>query len=90
MNFEDQPDTKVGGGVFDGETICFTGKSPKTRPEMTAMAESAGASVSSSVGSSTTILVIADTKSTSSKAVKAREMGVKLMLPEDFLSKVGV
>ncbi len=90
MYFEDQPDTKNGGGVFDRETICFTGKSPKTRPEMAVLAESAGASVSSSVNSNTTILVIADTDSMSSKAVKARKIGVRFMLPEDFLSKVGL
>jgi DNA ligase (NAD+) len=90
MIFEDQPDTKGGGGVFDGETICFTGKSPKTRPEMTALAESAGASVSSSVSSSTTILVIADTDSMSPKAVKARKMKIKIITTEDFLSEVVV
>ncbi len=73
-------------GVLDGETICFTGKSPKPRPEMSKIAENAGASVGSSVGSNTTILVIADVNSTSSKAVKARKMGIKLISPEDFLS----
>lgn len=90
MSFEDQPDTKSRGGVFEGEVICFTGKSPKTRSEMILLAESVGASVGSSVSSDTTILVIADTKSMSSKAVKARKMGIKLMSPEDFLAKVGV
>ncbi len=90
MNFEDQPDTKSEGDVFEGEVICFTGKSPKTRPEMTALAKSAGASVSSSISSKTTILVIADPYSTSSKAVKAREMGIEIMPTEDFLIKAGV
>jgi DNA ligase (NAD+) len=88
MNFENQPDTKGEGRVFNGETICFTGKSPKPRPEMNSLAKAAGASVVSSVGSSTTILVIADINSISSKAIKARELGIKLMSPEDFLSNV--
>jgi DNA ligase (NAD+) len=87
MDFENQIETKL---VFKGDVICFTGKSPKTRPEMIALAESAGASVSSSVNSNTTILIIADTNSTSSKAVKARKIGIKLMSPEDFLNKIGV
>ncbi len=86
MIFEDQPG---GDGVFEGETICFTGKSPKTRPEMTALAESAGASVNSSISVNTTILVIADIESTSLKALEARKMGIRLMSPEDFLSEVG-
>lgn len=90
MNFENQPDTKCEGGVFDGEIICFTGKSPKPRHEMSQLAESAGASVCSSVSANTTVLVIADPDSESSKAVKARKMGIKLMSPGDFLSKVGV
>lgn len=91
MNFVSQPDPDGGeGGSFQGETICFTGKSPKTRSEMSQLAETAGASVSSSVSSNTTILVIADPNSQSSKAVRARKMGMTLMSPEDFLSKVGV
>ncbi len=88
MTFKNQPDTEGGCGVFDGETICFTGKSPKPRTEMSKLAEAAGASVSSSVNSNTTILVIADTNSTSSKAIKARKLGIRLMSPEDFLEKV--
>ena len=97
MNFKDQSDIKICNyyilgrdGAFKGETICFTGKSPKTRPEMSQLAESAGASVSNSVNANTTILVIADTDSMSSKAVKARKRGIRLILPEDFLPKVGV
>ena len=86
--FENQLDTQDRKGIFDGDIICFTGKSPKTRPEMTALAESAGASISSSVGPNTTILVIADMESTSSKAIKARKLEIVFMSPEDFLSQV--
>ena len=75
-------------GIFYGETICFTGKSPKPRPEMSKLAEAAGASVSSSVNSSTTILVIADTDSVSAKADKARKLDLKLISPEEFLSRL--
>lgn len=91
MNFVSQPDPNSGeGGSFQGETICFTGKSPRPRSEMSQLAESAGASVGSSISSITTILVIADLESKSSKAVKARKMGIKLMSSVNFLSKVGV
>ena len=88
MNFKDEVNKDDGNGVFDGEVLCFTGKSPKPRTEMQSLAQSAGGSISSSVSSKTTILVIADVDSTSSKAVKARELGVKLMSPDDFLSQV--
>jgi len=90
MNFEDQPDTKGMDGSLSGEVICFTGKSPKPRPEMSQLAESAGASVSSSINAHTTILVIADPESESSKAVKARQMGMRLMSPDEFLTMAGV
>jgi DNA ligase (NAD+) len=87
MNFETE--FSKGNQVFDNETICFTGKSPKPRQEMSKLAEAAGASVSSSVNNNTTILVIADIDSTSSKAVKARKIGIKLMSPDEFLEQVG-
>ena len=83
-----QYETNKTSGSFDGETICFTGKSPKPRIEMSKLAEAAGASVSSSVNSNTTILVIADTNSTSSKAIKARKLGIRLVSPDEFLSQV--
>lgn len=87
MNFEEKLDMKE-SNVFSGEVICFTGKSPKPRKEMSSLAEAAGASVSSSVTNSTTVLVIADPDSQSSKAVKAREMGIILISPEEFLEQV--
>lgn len=84
MKFDDQ----LRSGVFTGEIICFTGKSPKARPEMSRLAESVGASISTSVSDNTTILVIADVNSKSSKAVKARKLGIRLMSPENFLECV--
>lgn len=73
-------------GVFSNETICFTGKSPKTRSEMSKLAENAGASVSSSVNGSTTILVISDINGMSNKAINARSKGIQLMTSADFLA----
>ena len=45
--------------------FCFTGKSPKSRQEMEAIAIKTGASVTKSVNDKTTILVITDINSTS-------------------------
>lgn len=64
--------------------FCFTGKSPKPRSEMEALAIKAGASVTKSITNETTILVIADPNSTSSKAIKARRERLDLISPEDF------
>lgn len=86
MKFKGSQDTK--GGVFDGEIICFTGKGPEPRAVMRELAEVAGALVSNKVSNTTTILVITDINSTSSKAVNAKKMGIKLISPEDFLSRI--
>jgi DNA ligase (NAD+) len=86
MSFQDVTDEKF--SLFSGQTVCFTGKSPKSRKEMAALAESVGATVSNSVNHNTTILVLADLDSTSSKAMKAHDMGIILMSPEDFLTQV--
>lgn len=71
-------------GAVKNAVFCFTGKSPKTRPEMTTIAINAGAQVTSSVTKQTTILVIADANSMSSKARKARERGIDLISPSQF------
>lgn len=71
-------------GDLKDVVFCFTGKSPKPRHTMTCIAIDAGASVTNTVLSYTTILVIADANSTSKKAEKAREMGIDLISPEQF------
>lgn len=64
--------------------FCFTGKAPKTRPEMEAIAINAGAQVTSNVNGRTTILVIADANSMSAKAQSARDRDIDLISPEQF------
>ena len=65
--------------------FCFTGKGPIPRNQMEAMAIKAGASVTKFVTNSTTILVIMDMNSQSTKARKARENGIELIGPQTFL-----
>ncbi len=72
-----------------GMVFCFTGKAPKPRTEMTAMAIAAGGSVTKSVTLSTTTLVIVDPNSKSTKARKARSMGLDLITPEEFFELCG-
>lgn len=64
--------------------FCFTGKAPKTRVEMTDIALKAGASVTKQITWATTILVIANANSQSSKAVKARSRSLAIISPEQF------
>lgn len=83
-----QYETNDEKGIFDGEVICFTGKSPKPRPEMIRLAEAAGALVSNSVNSNTTILVVADTNKKSSKSIRAGQFGIRIMSTQDFMIQV--
>lgn len=76
-------------GAFKTAVFCFTGKSPKTRPEMEAIAINAGAQVTSSVNGKTTILVIADANSMSSKAQSARDRDIDLISPAQFFLMCG-
>ena len=68
-------------GNLKDAVFCFTGKSPKPRSIMEAIAIEAGASVTRSVTNRTTILVIADANSASSKANKALAAGIDLISP---------
>jgi BRCT domain type II-containing protein len=71
-------------GDLKDVVFCFTGKSPKPRDQMVDIAILSGAAVTLSITKSTTILVIADANSTSSKAEKARSLGLDLISPEQF------
>ncbi len=76
-------------GDLNTAVFCFTGKSPKTRHEMEAIAINAGAQVTKQVNGRTTILVIADANSMSSKAQKARLAGIDLISPSQFFMMCG-
>lgn len=65
-------------------TICFTGKSSKPRSEMHKAAIEKGYIPVDSVAKGLSILVLADVNSTSSKAVKARKLGVQLLSEDEF------
>ena len=71
-------------GALKMAVFCFTGKSPKTRTDMESIALKAGASITKSITSKTTILVIADAGSMSTKARKARDNGIDLISPQQF------
>lgn len=69
---------------LSGQNVVFTGFRDAELKE--AILENGGV-VGSGVSSKTTILLLADPSSTSGKAQKARDLGVRLMTPEDFRGK---
>jgi DNA ligase (NAD+) len=77
-------------GVLSGKSFCFTGAANKPRKELQRIVETNGGVFADSVDSSLNYLVIADLNSTSSKAVKARKLGINLITEEDFLKMVNL
>ncbi|MCZ6462723.1 MAG: helix-hairpin-helix domain-containing protein, partial [Proteobacteria bacterium] len=74
-------------GVFEGETVVFTGTlASMTRAEAKQVVEDRGGRVASSVSSRTGYLVQGGKPG--SKAKKAAELGVQVLLEEEFLEKV--
>lgn len=78
------PNTESSNSNISGKVFVLTGKMPKKRNEYETMITSKGGIVAGSVSKNTDYLVIADVSSTSSKAVKARKLGTKLISPEEL------
>lgn len=71
---------------LDGEAVVVTGKvGTLTRTEVQERVEGLGGRASSSVSKSTTLLV-ADPSATSSKVKKAKDLGIRIISPEEFLA----
>lgn len=71
-------------GPLAGLTFCFTGAATRPRGELTQLIESNGGRVLNTVTKELNYLVLADVESTSSKAVKARKYGTKLITEDDL------
>lgn len=65
--------------------ICATGSAPMKRAELVKQIEAKGYEWSSSVSKDLQILLVDNLDGTSSKLVKARKNGIKIMLYEEFL-----
>lgn len=66
------------------KNFVLTGKAPKPRSYYENLIIENDGRTQSSVNAKTNYLIIADVNSTSSKAKKARELGITLISPEDF------
>ncbi len=72
--------------VFAGKTVVLTGKMNLPRGEATALLQSVGARVGNSITKNTDYLIAAT--DTSSKAVKAAQMGIEILDERQFLEQV--
>ena len=72
------------GDKLSGESFCFSGKSNLGRKELEAMVKNNGGEVRS-VSKELKYLVLADPNSTSSKANKARKLGVQIISEDAFI-----
>jgi DNA ligase (NAD+) len=80
------PTTPEDAGPLSGLTFAFTGASSRPRAELARFVESRGGRVLTSVTRELAYLVIADPASTSTKAVKARKLGTKLITEQELLA----
>jgi len=70
--------------MMNKEFVCMTGTGPLTRKELIKIIESKGYTFVDSVTKDTNILICEDVNGTSSKLVKARKNGIKLVSYEEF------
>ena len=66
-------------------SVCFTGKMPEKRSFYVELAGTRGYSASDSVTKELSLLVAADVNENSSKLVKARKLGIKILSLAEFL-----
>ena len=76
------------GGKLSGKSFCFTGSMSYRRKDLQDMVTAQGGTNLDSVTKNLTYLVTSDPNSTSGKAKKARELGITLISPEQFLEMV--
>jgi DNA ligase (NAD+) len=76
-------------GPLGGKTFCITGTHSRSRKELVSLIEQRGARVLASVTQGLDYLVIADPASTSTKAVKARRYGTKLLDEPGLMALLG-
>lgn len=75
-------------GKLSGKSFCFTGAMDYKRKDLQEMVTSNGGENFDAVKKGLSFLVMADPNSTSSKAVKARSLGIALISPEEFLEMI--
>jgi DNA ligase (NAD+) len=73
--------------VVSGVKVCATGKAPVVRSEIVKLLETNGFAWNDGVDKEVKFLITDDVNSTSSKAVKARKLGIPIMTYTDFFKQ---
>lgn len=76
------------GKKFENMSFCFTGAMQYPRKDLEKMVVDNGGTALSAVSSRLTYLVQQDPTSMSNKSKKARDLGIKIISPEEFLQMV--
>ena len=86
IDFIEESSLEKSGNALEGKTFCVTGRVHiwKNRDELSAAVTAAGGKVTSSVSSKTDYLVNNDVTSTSSKNLKAKELGIPIITEEQL------
>jgi len=74
--------------ILSKGTVCMTGTGPKGRKELEKDLQSMGYTSVDSVNKDTSILVCEDVNGTSSKLVRARKLGIKVVSYEEFFGEI--
>ena len=82
------PAARTAGGAFEGMTVVITGTLPgMSRPEAEEAVRRAGGRAAGSVSKKTSLVVAGE--AAGSKLTKARELGIPVIGPEEFIMRLG-
>ena len=88
IDFEDEDDSEPSSDTLSGLSFCFTGKiEGYTRNELEQIVIDNGGKIGS-VNSKLNYLCSDDKNSTSSKMIKAKELGIKIITSKEFLKMI--
>ena len=86
-----RPLAPASGGSMHGQVVCVTGALRSgSREELYAAVRRAGGDTSASVTKRVTMLCTNDTASVSTKARRARELGIKFVTEQELIAAIGV
>ena len=85
IEMDQRPSTTTSRRLPEGAAVCFTGEMSLSRSEIERRAINAGLIVKTGVSKKLDLLVVADADSSSGKAKKARELGVRIVAEPVFL-----
>jgi DNA ligase (NAD+) len=79
-----------GEGLLKDQKFCITGELTMPRSEFEKIIKKNGGIMVSSVSKNTSYLITNEIESTSSKFLKAKELGIPIMTENELLLKIGV